>query len=138
MTAGSRGPVSLDAPAPGVWKLVVDAPRLPGAGPVDFTFSEYFLDPKLGSVTAADAFDPREPDASWEARANVWVAGKPPVGRELCAVFAAAGEGVSAARQIGGVDFASFENWKVGADAIPLGLTTIRLGNATSATGGAP
>ncbi len=61
VTAGSRGPVSLDAPAPGAWKLVVDAPRLPGAGPVDFTFSEYFLDPKLGSVTVADAFDPASP-----------------------------------------------------------------------------
>jgi len=113
----------------------VDAARLAG-GPVSFTYRDYLLDPSLGSVAVADGSTQRDTDASWDARASLWVAGTAPEGRELCGIVAAAGEGIAGARQVGGTDFGSVESWKVGLDAIPLGLATIRLGGVTPPTGG--
>ncbi|MGH9367819.1 MAG: S8 family serine peptidase [Thermoanaerobaculia bacterium] len=135
--SGSREGLSLDNPAPGTWKGVVDAARLP-AGRIEFTYREYLLDPALGAVLVADGSTQRETDSSWDARAILWVAGTAPEGRELCAVLAAAAEGVASARQIGGMDLGSFESWKVGQDAIPLGLATIRLGKKTATTAATP
>ena len=123
---GGDETLSLDAPAPGAWKAVIDAARL--SRPVTLTYRDYLLDPALGAVTVADSATDREPGAAWDAKASLWVAaGTAPEGRELCAMVSAAGEGIAAARQVNGTDFGNFESWKVGGDAVPLGLTTIRL-----------
>jgi hypothetical protein len=131
---GARESMSLDTPAPGLWKAVVDAARV--AGPVSFTFRDYFLDPSLGALTVADGSAQRENDASWTAPASLWVAGEATEGRELVGVVAAAGEGIAGARLATTLDFGGGDLPKVGNDAIPLGLATIRLGPVTSATGG--
>jgi hypothetical protein len=125
----SRESISVSSPSPGSWKLVVDAARVP-AGGAAFKLRDYFLDPTLGSLAAADAVERRDPDASWNAKASVWAASDPPAGRGLCAIAAGAGDGIAVARQAGGTDLGSFESWKTGRDAIPLGLSIIRLGNA--------
>jgi hypothetical protein len=130
----AREALALDRPAPGAWKAVLDAARLPG--PVSFAYRDYLVDPSLGSVAVADGSAPRAPDASWDARASVFVAGAAPEGRSLCALVAAAGEGIAGARQVGGTDFGDFQSWKVGADAIPLGLAAIPLPESAAAAGG--
>ena len=130
---GARETVSLDAPAPGSWKAVVDLAR--ASGPVSFTFRDYFLDPALGSITVADGSSERKSGASWSAPASLWVVGKAPEGRTLCGVVAAAGEGIAGSRLAATLDFGSADFLpKVGSDAIPLGLSLIRLGEP----GGAP
>ncbi len=131
---GARESLSLDSPSPGLWKAVVDAARI--SGPVSFRFRDYFLDPALGSLSVADGSTQRETDASWEAPASLWVAGRPPEGRELCGIAAAAGDGIAGARLSSSLDFGVNDLPKVGNDAIPLGLATIRLEPMTPAAGG--
>jgi hypothetical protein len=70
----------------------------------------------------------------------VWIAGKPTEGRQLCGIVAAAGEGITGARFTTGLDFGAADALpKIGQDAIPLGLATIRLDAAApAAAGGTP
>ena len=132
---GGEEALSLDGPAPGAWKAVIDAARI--SRPVTLTYRDFLVDPALGALTVADGAAEREPGASWEARASLWLAGPAPDGREVCALVSAAGEGIASARQVAGTDFGNFENWKIGGDAIPLGLSTISLTAPRSAAGGA-
>jgi hypothetical protein len=127
VAAGAREAISLDAPAPGSWKAVVDVPR--AAGPISFTFRDFFFDPALGSISVADGSKPRDVGASWSAPASLWVVGKAPEGRTMCGVVAAAGEGIALSRLAASLDFGAAEYLpKVGNDAIPLGLSLIHLG----------
>jgi Subtilase family len=129
----ARESLSLDAPAPGLWKAVVDAARAP-AGTVSFRYLDYFFDPSLGSVVVADGSAARESGASWSASASVWIVGKATEGRQLCGIVAAAGEGITGARFTTGLDFGAANALpKIGQDAIPLGLATIRLEAAAPA-----
>jgi hypothetical protein len=123
---GAEEILSLDNPAAGSWKLVVDAARVP-KGKTDFAYRDFLFHPKFGSLAVADGASSREAGATWETRGNLWVAERPAEGRRLCAVLPVTSDSIVAARQAGALDFSSFETWKVGGDPVPLGTAVVFL-----------
>ena len=128
--------LSIDNPAPGTWKLVVDGVRVPGAG-VSYRYRESAFNPRFGSLIVAEGSGPRDAGSSWEARAHVWVASAPPDGRRLFAFLPVAGEGIASPRQGGTTSFSDFSLFKTALDLIPLGTATIEFETSPSATVGA-
>lgn len=126
--------LSIDAPAAGSWKLVVDCPRSAGAR-VDYRYREHVLHPRYGSVSVAEGAGPREPGASWKTRAHVWVAEEAPAERRLTAFVGVTGEGMVQARQAGPISFNEFEAWKVGGDTVLLGSASVAISAAGSGGG---
>jgi hypothetical protein len=72
--------VTVENPAAGKWKAVVDASR---AGPpgIAFAYEDIILNPAFGHVAITDQPRERSTGATWSARANAWVAGEFPTGR---------------------------------------------------------
>ncbi|MEO8430656.1 MAG: S8 family serine peptidase [Acidobacteriota bacterium] len=127
--------LSLDNPAPGKWKLVVDAARTASGG-VAYLYRELVFHPRYGSVSVADGPAARDVGASWESRAHVWVAEGAPPDRLLTAVLPVVGEGMVQARQSGPISFNDFEAWKVGGDSVPLGSASVDLSRPSTPPGG--
>ncbi len=80
------GTVTVDRPARGRWKLVVDATQRAGA-PVGYALADYYVDPALGGIATTAAPAPRKPGEAWTETAREWREGSPPPGRTLEPVF---------------------------------------------------
>jgi len=88
--------VHVQDPAPGIWKIVVDAPTVP-AGRTELQYLDAIFNPAYGMVTVADLPQERAKSARWSARAHLWTA--PAVhepGRQPLAAVRVEGTGRSA------------------------------------------
>lgn len=82
-------------PKPGLWKVVVDASRVPADG-IAFDYTDAVGDPALGMVAVADGSLARAVDARWTSKANVWLAGRSAAGRDArAALVVSATEGAT-------------------------------------------
>jgi hypothetical protein len=72
--------VTIQDPAAGKWKAVVDASRAGESGAM-YSYEDVILNPAFGHVAVTDQPQDRQPGASWSARANAWMAGDLPTGR---------------------------------------------------------
>jgi hypothetical protein len=75
-TVDRNGEVEVLTPTPGRWVVVVDAYAVP-SGRTSYSYLDVFTHPRLGAVAAADFPSRRDPGASWNLPAHVWVAGSP-------------------------------------------------------------
>jgi hypothetical protein len=85
--------IAVPFPAPGTWKVVVDAPRQAGSG-VTFEYLDLVVNPCYGASEVADARSDRPSAAQWRAPGIVWQAAPVAAPRRPFAVFR-----VGAARQ---------------------------------------
>lgn len=72
--------VSVRDPAPGAWKVVVDAAFVP-SGSTAYDYLDVLFNPTYGTVAVADQPASRASGAEWSATRNVWDAGAMPAGR---------------------------------------------------------
>lgn len=72
--------ITIQNPAAGKWKAVVDASRS-GSGGTTFAYEDVILNPAFGHVAVTDQPKDRSSGQSWEAVANTWVAGALPGNR---------------------------------------------------------
>jgi hypothetical protein len=77
---GNQG-VLVHHPSPGRWKIVVDGSSVPSAG-IRYDYLDVVFSPAFGVVSVNDVPATREPGATWEVRANVWMAGDVGCGRK--------------------------------------------------------
>ena len=78
---GSAPRVRRLQPRPGLWKVVVDASRVPEGG-IAFDYRDAVGEPALGAVSVTDASLPRKVGERWRSTANVWLARRPDAGRD--------------------------------------------------------
>jgi len=74
--------VSVNAPAAGIWKVVLDAFALSGDS-TSVDYRDVLLHPLYGRLEVADAPTPRTPDAIWHATVVPRVDAKPQIDRSL-------------------------------------------------------
>ena len=72
--------VTIQDPAAGKWKAVVDASRAGESG-ATYSYEDVILNPAFGHVAVTDQPQERQPGATWSARANAWMTGDLPAGR---------------------------------------------------------
>ncbi|MFI5311561.1 MAG: hypothetical protein ACHQQ3_10030 [Gemmatimonadales bacterium] len=72
--------VTVQNPAAGKWKVVVDAPSVP-SGSATYEYLDVVFNPSFGMVSVADRPDARKLGAQWTVRSNTWAAGQLPEGR---------------------------------------------------------
>jgi hypothetical protein len=72
--------VVVQNPAPGKWRVVVDAPTVPG-GTTQYDYVDVVFNPAYGVVGVTDFSQERKLNVQWTARAHVWPAGALPAGR---------------------------------------------------------
>jgi subtilisin family serine protease len=65
--------VLVSNPAPGAWKIVVDAPSVPG-GRTEFSYLDAVFNPSYGTLAVADLPQERARGARWNARGQAWLA----------------------------------------------------------------
>jgi hypothetical protein len=80
--AGSAESVTIDNPAPGQWKVVVDAFSIP-SGSTAYDYVDVFINPALGSVQITDANALRPAGSSWTVPGSVTANAAPATGRVL-------------------------------------------------------
>jgi hypothetical protein len=73
---GSAPRLRHESPKAGLWRIVVDAARVPADG-LAFEYADIVADPALGSVSVTDASVSRDAGTRWTATANVWLAKRP-------------------------------------------------------------
>ena len=127
--------LSIDNPSAGSWKLVVDCSRA-SRDKVEYIFREHLFHPKYGSLAVAEGNADREPGATWETRAHIWVAETPAGDQKLTAFLPVTGEGIAQARQSGSVNFNDFGSWGYKGDSVALGSASIELTGAPVGTSG--
>ncbi|MDB4895469.1 MAG: Outer rane stress sensor protease DegS [Firmicutes bacterium] len=81
-SSSSEESVAVAAPAPGLWKVVVDPYAVP-AGRTAYDYLDVFTNPALGSVTVADTPAAHAHGASWTTAASVQAGASPGAGRFL-------------------------------------------------------
>jgi hypothetical protein len=81
-TVDSDGRVQVSSPAPGLWKVVVDAYSVP-SGQTTYSYVDLLMQPKFGSLSASDAPEKRQPGAMWRTSARAWIASLPDTPRIL-------------------------------------------------------
>jgi len=65
--------VLVSNPAPGAWKIVVDAPTVP-EGRTQFQYLDAVFNPSYGTLAVADLPQERPKGARWTARGQAWLA----------------------------------------------------------------
>lgn len=73
--------VTVDNPAAGKWKVVVDGANVP-SGSTTFNYLDVVFNPTYGAVNTADLPEERKTGTQWSARAQTWLANPIPQGRE--------------------------------------------------------
>jgi len=86
---GPDGEVRVLNPAPGKWKIVVDAYSVP-SGRTTYNYLDVYTCPKYGSVMVTDIPEKLETGATRGTTAHIWVASVPERGRRLEAQLVAA------------------------------------------------
>lgn len=81
-TASSEESVSLNNPAAGTWKAVVNPYSVP-AGSTSFTYTDRLTNPMYGSVSVTDSNAVRDIGTVWTAQGSVTAKMAPPAGRYL-------------------------------------------------------
>ncbi|HEY2975554.1 MAG TPA: S8 family serine peptidase [Pyrinomonadaceae bacterium] len=81
-TADPGGEVEVRNPAPGLWKIVVDAYSVP-SGRTTYSYLDVFTHPRFGSLTATDTLEKRGPGDTWTTTAHAWIANLPEAPRIL-------------------------------------------------------
>jgi hypothetical protein len=74
--------VSINNPAAGLWKILVDAFSVP-AGTASYDLVDTYLSAGLGSLTSADANADHPSGSSWSPTATLTVNGQPGAGRKI-------------------------------------------------------
>ena len=82
--------VTVQHPAPGKWRVVVDAPRVP-RGTTSLDYADVVFNQSFGMVAVTDTPAKHDGPAPWTATMNVWPAAMPP-GRTPSAAFLVEGE----------------------------------------------
>ncbi|SCF36553.1 Subtilase family protein [Micromonospora viridifaciens] len=78
----SEESVTINNPAPGAWKVRVDAYSVP-SGSTSYNYVDVFTNPAFGTVAVTDADAPRPSGTSWTVPGSVTVKGAPATGRVL-------------------------------------------------------
>jgi hypothetical protein len=73
--------VTIQNPAKGKWKVVVDGASIP-AGSATYSYVDVLFSPAFGHLTVADVPAERKTGTQWTTQANSWLAGALPAGRE--------------------------------------------------------
>jgi hypothetical protein len=84
---GVRPHIRRTRPKAGLWRVVVDASRVPADG-VQIEYRDIVADPALGDVSVSDTMGPRATGSRWTTTATVRFDGAAPAGREPVALFA--------------------------------------------------
>ena len=80
--------VTVQNPAAGTWKVVIDAP----VADATFDYLDAVFNPAFGQVSTTDIAKERKNDEAWTTQALVWKAGEPPAGREVYPVVSLVGQ----------------------------------------------
>ena len=73
--------VTVQNPAAGKWKVIVDAPHVP-AQSTSFDYIDVVFSPSFGVVNTADLSKERKSGDQWNAQTLTWIASALPTGRE--------------------------------------------------------
>lgn len=83
---GAHERVVVEKPTPGKWKAVIlTSGREQGA--MELSFTDYYIHPKLGTLSTTDTPKKHVPGASWQARLNIWRVGEPRQGYKPAGVI---------------------------------------------------
>ena len=83
---GTQPRLRLSKPKAGMWKVVLDASRIPSGG-ATVNYTDVVADPSLGAVSVTDVIRLRATNEQWKATANVWLAKPPEPGRVPTVLF---------------------------------------------------
>ena len=83
--------VTVQNPAAGKWKVVVDAPSVP-SGSTTYEYLDVVFNPSFGMVSVADRPDARKLGAQWSVKSNAWFAGPLGEGRTAFAAVQVLGQ----------------------------------------------
>jgi len=73
--------VSVQNPAAGKWKVVIDGASVP-SGATTFAYLDVVFNPSYGAVISADLAKEHKVGEPWTAQAHAWIANAPPAGRQ--------------------------------------------------------
>jgi hypothetical protein len=73
--------VTVQNPAAGKWKVVVDGASVP-SGSTTFSYLDVVFNPSYGAVNTSDVAEERKIGVQWAARTHTWLANALPAGRE--------------------------------------------------------
>jgi hypothetical protein len=73
--------VTVQNPAAGKWKVVIDGASVP-SGSTTFAYTDVVFNPSFGSVMTADLTKEHKTGEQWTAQAHTWLAGALPAGRQ--------------------------------------------------------
>jgi hypothetical protein len=83
--------VTVQNPAAGKWKVIVDGAHVP-AGRTAFSYLDVIFNPAFGAVNSADVAKEHKAGEPWTAVTHTWIAGGFPAGREPFAAVRLEGE----------------------------------------------
>ncbi|HSL70914.1 MAG TPA: hypothetical protein VK864_11775, partial [Longimicrobiales bacterium] len=73
--------VTIQNPAAGKWKVIVDAAHLP-SGSASFDYADVVFNPSYGAVTTSDVAKEHKTGEPWTAKTHAWFANALPAGRQ--------------------------------------------------------